>query len=147
MSPNPVTAAAAWTTTAVVDAVAVLVAGGLLAWDRWCPEGGALCPTDAQRPARDALWLALLAGVLALVALVALVRGRLLLAVVQVALVALLAVVAARWLPDAWTHLRERHVGWTASAIAATESCGPHSSTYSVLRVCETSPTRSPRGL
>ena len=147
MSPNPVTAAAAWTTTAVIDAVAVLVAGGLLAWDRWCPEGGALCPTDAQRPARDALWLALLAGVLALVALVALVRGRLLLAVVQVALVALLAVVAARWLPDAWTHLRERHVGWTASAIAATESCGPHSSTYSVLRVCETSPTRSPRGL
>jgi hypothetical protein len=147
VSPNPVTAAAAWTTAAVVDVVAVVVAAALLAWDRWCPDGVALCPTEAQRPARDALWLAVLAGVLAVVALVALVRGRLLLAAVQVALVVALAVVAARLLPAAWAHLRERQFGWTAAAIVATTSFGPHSSTYSVLRVCETEPTRSPRGL
>jgi hypothetical protein len=147
VSPNPVTAAAAWTSAAVVDAVALVVAAALLAWDRWCPDGVVLCPAAADRPSRDALWLALLAGVLGLVALVALLRGRFVLALVQVALVVAVAVLAARLLPAAWEHLRERQLGWTAAAISASTSAGPHSTRYSVLRVWETAPTRSPRGL
>jgi hypothetical protein len=147
VSPNPVTAAAAWTSAAVVDAVALVIAVAVLAWDRWCPAGVVLCPTRADRVTRDALWLALLCGVLVLVAVVALLRGRFLLALVQVALVVLLAVLAAQLVPGAWTHLRERQVGWTAAAMSDTRSRGPHSMTYSVLRVCETVPTFTPRGL
>jgi len=147
VSPNPVTAAAAWTAAVTVDAVAVAVVALLVGWDRWCPAGVAGCPTTVDLADRDALWLAILAGVLVLVALLGLVTGRFLLVLVQLALVVLLAAVAAQALPAAWTHLREHQLGRTAAAIVATTSSGPHSSTNSVLRVCETVPTFAPLGL
>jgi hypothetical protein len=120
VSPNPLTAAAAWTTAVIVDVVAVVVVGGLLAWDRWCPADAPLCPTSDERPGRNALLLAVLGAVLALVALVALVTGRFLLAVAQVALIVVLAVLAAQALPVAWAHLRDRQVGWTAATMRST---------------------------
>jgi hypothetical protein len=147
VSPNPVTATAAWTAAIIVDIVATGIVAVLVGWDRWCPAGVAACPTPADRADRDALWLAILGGVLVLVALVGLVTGRFLLVLVQLALVVLLATVVAQALPAAWTRLRERQLGRTAAAIVATTCAGPHSRTNSVLRVCETVPTFAPLGL
>ncbi len=116
MSPNPVTGAAAWTAALAVDVIAVVVAAAVLGWDRWCPAGGAGCPAAGDRAGRDAWVLAVLAGVLLGVALLALVRGRLLLAAGQVALVVVLAVLAARALPQAFDQLRTKTHLWTTAS-------------------------------
>ena len=106
MSPNPVAGVAAWSAAATVDSAGIVLAAAVLGWDRWCPAGVAACPAGTGRTDRDALVLAILGGLLALVALLALVRGRLLLAVAQVALVAVLAVAADQTLPPAFDRLR-----------------------------------------
>jgi hypothetical protein len=83
VSPNPVTAAAAWTVAVTADVVAVAIAALALGWDRWCPAGTAGCPSAVDRVDRDALVLTLLGVALLLVAVVALVRGRFLLVLVS----------------------------------------------------------------
>ena len=106
MSPNPVTGAAAWTLALVVDVVAAVVAVAVLAWGRWCSAGSAGCPSGLDRPGREALVVGVLGAVLLVVALVALLTGRLLLAVVQVTAVVLLLLAVRQGMPAAWTHLR-----------------------------------------
>ncbi len=102
MSPNPVTAAAVWTFTVTADVVLVGAAVLVLGWDRWCPAGTWGCPTPSGRVDRDAFVLTVLGAALLVVALAALLRGRLLLALGQVALVVVLALVAAQLLPAAY---------------------------------------------
>ena len=102
MSPNPVTAAAAWTFTVTADVVLVGAAVLVLGWDRWCPAGTWGCPSPSERVDRDAFVITVLGAALLVVALLALLRGRLLLALGQVALVVVLALVAAQLLPAAY---------------------------------------------
>jgi hypothetical protein len=112
VSPNPVTAAAAWTFTLAVDVVAVAIAALFLGWDRWCPAGTAGCPSAADRAGRDALALAVLGAVLLFVALLALLRGRFLLVVGQLAVAAAVAYLASQAVPAAFDHLRAQvHAG------------------------------------
>ncbi len=106
MSPNPVTGAVAWTLAIAVDVVGVVVAAVVLGWDRWCPAGTTGCPTVAARSGRDALVVVVLGCVLLMVAVLALLTGRLLLAVVQVGLAVLLVVAVRQGMPEVWGHVR-----------------------------------------
>ncbi len=105
MSPNPVTAAATWTLALTVDALAIVAVVVVVAWDRHCTPGAFACP--AGDPARrDALALGLLGGVLLGIAVLGLVRGRLLLVLVQLVLLAAAAWAAHREAPVGFDQLR-----------------------------------------
>ena len=126
MSPNPLAGAAAWSAAVLVDLLALAGATAVLGWDRWCPPGTSTCPAaSSDRTARDAAVLAALGGVLAAVAVVALLRGRWLLVVFQLVLVVGVALAAARADPAAFDHLRTQlHLGITAPRIASGPRTG-----------------------
>jgi hypothetical protein len=115
VSPNPVTGVAAWTVTVWVDVLALAAAALVLAWDHHCPIGAPQCPAPAQLARRDALVLAVLGGVLVLMALLALVRGRWLLLLAQVAVLVVVGLLASRAVPAGFSELRS-HFPWTGSA-------------------------------
>jgi hypothetical protein len=83
----------------------------VLGWDRWCPGGTTGCPAGAERTGRDALVVVVLGCLLLVVAVLALLTGRLLLAVVQVGLVVLLVVGVRQGLPEVWGHVRTHQFG------------------------------------
>lgn len=115
MSPNPISAAAAWAAAVTVDLLAVVAAALVLAWQQQCPDGFWACPAPGDRPGHEALALAVLSGVLLLVALVGLLRGRVLIAAGQVVLLVVLAVAAQHALPAAFAQLRT-HLSLSAPA-------------------------------
>jgi hypothetical protein len=112
---NPITAAAALAAAVTVDVVVVALAAVALLWQQQCPDGFWTCPAPADRAGHEALALAILGGVLVLVAVAALLRGRMLVAALQVVLVVVLAVAAQQALPAAFAQLRS-HVGLSAPA-------------------------------
>jgi hypothetical protein len=111
VSPNPVTGAAAWTLAIAVDVIGVVAAAVVLGWDRWCPAGTTGCPTVTARSGRDSLVVVVLGCLLLVVAVLAMLTGRLLLAVVQVGLVVLLVVGVRQGLPEVWGHVRTHQFG------------------------------------
>ena len=106
MSPRLISSPAAWAATATVDLAVVAVCAGVLAWQQYCPGGLPACPAPVDRADSQALVLALGLAVLALTAVVALVRGRVVVAALQVVLVAVLVSAAAHALPSAFAQLR-----------------------------------------
>jgi hypothetical protein len=106
VSPRPVGTLAAWTVTLVADAVVVVAAAALWAWDDRCTPGVWFCPSAANALHRRAQLLAVLALLLVVVGLLALWRRHLLLALAQVALLAGLVYAAHRWQPAAYDELR-----------------------------------------
>lgn len=118
MSPNPVTSAATWTLAIVVDVLAVVVAAGFLLYDHHCTVGAALCPAPGQVVRRDVVVLVALGVVLLAVALLALLRGRLLLVVVQLAVLVVAGYMAYRAVPHAYDQLRnDVHLGTAAAGV------------------------------
>lgn len=115
---NPVTSAATWTLAIVVDVLAVVVAAALLWYGHHCTAGTPLCPAPGEVVRRDVVVLVALGVALLAVALVALLRGRVLLLVLQLAVVVAAAYVAYHSVPAAYDELRhDVHLG--ASGVAA----------------------------
>ncbi len=129
MSPNPVTAAAAWTLTVTIDVIAVAAAVAVIGVDRFlgsetCGAGTAFCPTPQQAKDRDAWTLGILGLVLLIVLVLALVRGRFLLALAQLVVIVALALLARQVVPVAFAQLRSKLpvVGSSSAPAAASDA-------------------------
>jgi hypothetical protein len=117
VSMNPVRGAVTWTVAVVVDLVAVAVAALFLWNDHHCSRGTVACPAAGQVAHQDVVVLAALAAVLLVVAVLALVRGRLVLLLLQVGVLVVVALAAHRAVPAATDQLQQDvHLGVAVNA-------------------------------